>query len=80
MLTAAEQRAQNVKAEKKSNDETYSFLKDPKDVRFFPCDVMIISYFLSRKMAFVMEKKGMTLEHSIYPSQHGAPSPHSRNK
>ncbi|KAF8609778.1 DNA mismatch repair protein Msh6 [Ceratobasidium sp. AG-I] len=31
MLTAAEQRAQNVKAEKKSNDETYSFLKDPKD-------------------------------------------------
>ncbi|KEP51775.1 MSH6-DNA mismatch repair-like protein [Rhizoctonia solani 123E] len=31
MLTAAEQRAQNVKADKKVNEETYSFLKDPKD-------------------------------------------------
>ncbi|CAE6470269.1 unnamed protein product [Rhizoctonia solani] len=31
MLTAAEQRAQNVKAEKKVNEDMYSFLKDPKD-------------------------------------------------
>ncbi|EUC65440.1 DNA mismatch repair protein MSH6, partial [Rhizoctonia solani AG-3 Rhs1AP] len=29
--SAAEQRAQNVKADKKVNEETYSFLKDPKD-------------------------------------------------
>jgi hypothetical protein len=32
MLTAAEQRAQNVKADKKVNEEMYAFLKDPKDV------------------------------------------------
>ncbi|QRV90722.1 DNA mismatch repair protein MutS [Ceratobasidium sp. AG-Ba] len=31
MLTAAEQRAREVKADKKSNEEIYSFLKDPKD-------------------------------------------------
>ncbi|CAE6424470.1 unnamed protein product [Rhizoctonia solani] len=31
MLTAAEQRAQNNKTDKKTNEEMYSFLKDPKD-------------------------------------------------
>jgi hypothetical protein len=37
MLTAAEQRAQNNKTDKKTNEEMYSFLKDPKDVSDFVC-------------------------------------------
>jgi hypothetical protein len=32
-LTAAERRAQEKKSDKKSTDEAFFFLKDPKDVR-----------------------------------------------
>jgi DNA mismatch repair protein MSH6 len=67
-LTAAEQRAQEKKTDKKTTDEAFSFLKDPKDVRLsLPCLLVANSFHcLTRKTAINLVILIMTPELFIY--------------
>jgi hypothetical protein len=81
-LTAAEQRAQATKEEKKSQDDPFSFLLDIRDVG---CIIIIIessvdSRDLYRKTVSDQESPGMTIGLYMYPRKPGMTSVRSRNR
>lgn len=82
-LTAAEQRAQAMKEEKKSQEDAFSFLTDVRDVR---CTITIIETFvdsrdlLCRKTVSDQESPAMTPELYMYLRKLGMTSVLSRNK
>lgn len=82
-LTAAEQRAQAMKEEKKSQEDPFSFLSDVRDVG---CLIIIIETFVDsrdlfcRKMVSDQESPGMTPVLYMYLRKLGVTSVLSRNR
>lgn len=79
-LTAAEQREQGKKNEKKSAEDPYSFLQDVKDVRQIFQVSECSANAVSRKMAVSLEKPVTIQEHCLFLPQLGKNLHHLKNR